>query len=309
MDRQQTLNTYCKCTARLLYKMVLGSKMINRFGWAIVSFLTLVMTLFTANSFTLSWWNIDYTGSCSNFYVVVMLRYGVCEARESQHPEDSNSRCIQWYEDSDWEDVDEVSGSDTSHAHTYTYPTILILSYACEAVLVLQLFICLYQWRQLIKVMWLQRAVLLLTASFMAMEAYIYSVGSDTSVTNPDTWSFTNSCSSKSSYPGFGAYMPAAAAYIGWAVLFILNFPEKCCCFHLTRSDQALRSDKVPDVVSNIMIVNEESREKDSDAGVPYECSIKYGDAASPDIISSKVLSGRSVSSETEMVSSPSSAK
>lgn len=208
--------------------IVIGSKMMNRFGWAVVTIISIAMLIFTGLSLTLPWWAIDYTHNCGGYYKVLMLRYGMCDTASSQHPEQNSKKCTAWYDKEGWDQIEQDSGVDTHRAVTYTYPLILVFTYTAMAVLLLQLLICIFQWRNMLKNMWMQRCVLLLTAIFLTLQAWINSIGPDTPLTDENTWKYTNECTESNSYPGFGDYFPVAAAYMGWVVFFVANFPDKC---------------------------------------------------------------------------------
>ena len=218
----------CTYVCLRLKGMIIGSRLMNRFGWAVVTTLSLIMFIFTGLSISLPWWAIDFTNHCSGYYLVLMLRDGMCTTDSSQVPETDGSKCIAWHDEDGWRAVDEESGANTEHEVSHIYPLILEMTYMAIAVLFLQLGICVYQWRFLVENIWLQRIVLLLTVWYLTIQSWINSIGPDTSVTDKDTWRYTNDCSEATSYPGFGDIFPVIAAYLSWVVLFIVNFPEKC---------------------------------------------------------------------------------
>lgn len=206
----------------------IGSKIMNRFGWSVVALLSLVIFLFTGLSLSLPWWAIDYSMNCGGYYKVLMLRNGMCTASSSQHPESNPNKCIAWYSEDSWAEVDATAGTDTEHDASYTYPLCLILEYTAIATALLQTLISFYQWKNIVKDLVLQRIVLLLSIICISLQLAISTIGAKTDVTDENTWKYTNDCSDSTSYPGLGYYFQGATFYMAWIVVFIANFPEKC---------------------------------------------------------------------------------
>jgi hypothetical protein len=311
-----TAGTCLRRVALRVKGVFIGSKMMNRFGWGVVTTLTLGMFMFASTAIMLPWWSLDFSGDCAGYHLVMMLQRGMCDVSQSNQPETNGAKCLGWRQEADWDTVDEESGKDTNYAVFYVYPLILVLSYASISIMLLQLLLCIWQWRVMLKVMWVQRLVLFSTVLFIVIQAWINSIGPETPVTDVKTWQFTNECSNGKSYPGFGDLLPISASYIGCIVLFIVNFPQKCSCVHLIRSDQELSSDVAPPVLNAIGHVSSHGNSLTIGEEIPYSpregsiCSIKYGEARRSDIrtissdarASSEADRAARTPSDTEMV-------
>lgn len=220
------MSTWWSRQRGMLISCLIGSTILNRFGWVLVGAVSTALMAVTVVSVTQPWWAIDFFTGCDDRHFSVFLQYGFCEVSKPQGV--TRFDCVAWYERSKWDRIDEQSGVDTHRATNAIYPWIRIMSFVALFLNVVQVALCGLQWYKQYRTMAIQRTVLLLTWTWLLIISATQSMGGQTTVTRLSTWEFTNTCSDGLSYAAAGYVAVNVAAYfIVGSLIAIINFPTK----------------------------------------------------------------------------------
>ena len=160
-----------------------------------------------------------------------MLQFGMCQTSASQKSTQDNSDCFAWDDSEKWGEVDANSGVNTDRAVKQVYPAILRMTYALVAMMGFQVLVCFYQWKEMKQSIWIQRFVFLSTFSYWLIGISISGISGNTSVTDEETWKYTNNCTNSVSYPGIGNILLITfGTIVTYVAMFVVNFPEKIWC-------------------------------------------------------------------------------
>ena len=216
------LGKCCGCFARQL----------NRFGWAFVVILSLAMVVFASFSLLLPWFEIDYFGGCDGHYMAVELPWGMCNIYVPGSAKARN--CLGWDNDGGWREVDEQSGKSTHFARTYLFPYILIMNMVALTFAGIQFIISVmyYRWIMSYRVLlWPilgQYLVLFLTLSYFALLTGAQTLGLNSTVTDPATWQYTNTCEQHKAYPAVGySLVNSGGTTCVYIVVTLVSFPNR----------------------------------------------------------------------------------